>query len=525
MGILNTLSSYFTRATPQNDTIVPLSKATPDVLFGALASNAEYINHNQSLTVTAYYAALRTISEEIGAFPRHLFRKDKSKGRIDITDSALGKLLNNPNPILYTAYSFWQTYTRHALQYGNGYAEIIKAGAEPIKLQLIHPTRVKPFLRNQQLVYEVKADSGTTYLTGDRVLHLVAFSDDGMVGIDPLSYHAVTLNTGRFASRFTASYFENGANPTGVIKHPGALSKEAGERLRSQFQTKYTGIENSHKPMLLEEGMSFEPLSVDPEKSQLIELKKYNVEDIARIFRIPLSKLQSNEKANYNSLEAENIAFVTETLLPWCRKIEAEIQRKLVPLVDADTVYMRFSIDGRARGTLAERNAAYAAGRNGGWLSVNDIRESEDLTRIDGGDTYLSPLNMAPTAAPNDKPTEEKRSVSTDKNTYLPLVESITRSLATKEAKALQTVFKARESEDRANNYSIFNDKHKELVRSKYEPLIKTASSGGVELPDIASVYLDAAAKQFASNINSTKHDEASYIDNLVEAVITAYRS
>lgn len=524
MGILNTLSSYFTRATPASDTIVPLSKATPDTLFGSAASNAEYINHDQSLSVTAYYAALRTISEEIGAFPRHLFRKDKTKGRIDITDSALGKLLNNPNPILYTAYSFWQTYTRHALEYGNGYAEIVKAGAEPIRLQLIHPTRVKPKLRNNELVYEVKTDSGTTYLTGDRVLHLVAFSDDGMVGVDPLSYHAVTLNTGRFSSRFTASYFENGANPTGVIKHPGALSKEAGERLRSQFQSKYVGIENSHKPMLLEEGMSFEPLSVDPEKSQLIELKKYNVEDIARIFRIPLSKLQSNDKANYNSLEAENTAFVTETLLPWCRKIEGEIQRKLVPLLDQDSVYMRFSMDGRARGTLSERNAAYTAGRNGGWLSVNDIRESEDLTRIEGGDTYLSPLNMAPTA-PSAEQTVEKRSVSADKLNYLPLVESITRSLATKEAKALQTVFKAKLAEDRASNYSIFNEKHTELVRSKYEPLVKTASSGGVDLPDISKLYLEVANRQFASNIDNAKHDESAYINQLVDAVIAAYRS
>lgn len=549
MDILTNLKQLFTRSYVP-DVTVPLSTATPSLFSHGSSSESQYINQEQALTVSAYYAAIRTISEEVGAFPRHLYRKDAAKGRVEITDTPAAKLLRNPNTTLYTSFTFWQTLTRNALQYGNGYAQIIRTNSgTPTSLVLIHPNNVEPKIVNDELVYDIRNSGAVRRLLGYQMLHVVGFSENGLVGTSPIQYHAQTLNTGRFAAEFTTKYFENGATPSGVLEMPGKLSAEAGPRLRTQF-AELISRKNNHKPLLLEDGLSFKPMSVDPEKSQLIELKKYNVEDVARIFRIPLSKLQNNEKANYNSLEAENTAFVTETLLPWCRKIEEEFERKLLTAAEQGSVYCRFSVDGRARGTLAERNAAYTAGRNGGWLSANEIRELENQDRIEGGDTYLSPLNMTtanlekrtnPTPPP---PSQVEGAVDSSgggssstgaigqpptpgmKAEALKLIaqaEATARQLATKEAKALQVALKAPSFLEKQANYRLFINDHSDLVEKQFQPLLDSASELKIKLPPLKEIYLKASEKVFAERLQA-EFSVDEYINKLVDAFTAVYK-
>ena len=229
--------------------------------------------------------------------------------------------------------------------------------------------------------------------------------------------------------------------------------------------------------------------------------------------------------------------------MPWCRKIEEEFERKLIAEADQGTVYCRFSVDGRARGTLAERNTAYNAGRQGGWYSANDIRELENQDRIEGGDEYLVPLNMAPSGS-------QTRSVpaggsagavgsegsgsaaagalpqgaQSDRVALLPMAESIAKALATKEAKGLAVALKAPTDLDKQNNYRIFITDHTKLVAEKFAPFIASAAQSHTDIPKVAELYLEASNQTFAERLEA-EFSTDEYINKLTDRFSALYKA
>jgi len=218
------------------------------------------------------------------------------------------------------------------------------------------------------------------------MFHLHGLSPDGMNGYSVARVGAESLGRGLAANKFSSSFFSNGASPSGVLSHPMHFDKKEDiERLSSQFQKVYSGEQGWNKPLILEQGMTWTPISVPPEDAQLIETEKFSVLDVARWLRIGPHKLAELGDSNFSTIEEQNIDHVTDTLMPWLARWEAEAARKL--FVD-DRFFAEHQVQALLRGNQEDRAAFYREQFNVGALSQNDIREMENLNPIEGGDTY-----------------------------------------------------------------------------------------------------------------------------------------
>ena len=224
---------------------------------------------------------------------------------------------------------------------------------------------------------------------------------DGVVGKSVIEAARESIGLGLAADQFGGSFFGNGANVSAVLTHPGRLSDEAYKRLIRSWTQRNAGLDNAHKTAILEEGMSVEKMSISPQESQFISTRKFGVEDIARFFRIPLAYLGSLENSSTRAnIEEQGIQFQRNTILPWVKRWESEINRKL--FVGDSEYYIRFNMDGLLRGDIRSRYEAYTKGRQWGWISANDVRKLENMAPIDGGDAYLQPMNMIDVASPQN---------------------------------------------------------------------------------------------------------------------------
>lgn len=196
---------------------------------------------------------------------------------------------------------------------------------------------------------------------------------------------------------FGAKFFANGAAPSGVLEHPGTIKDPS--RVRDAWQSQFGGSSNSGKVAVLEEGMKYTPISISPEQAQFLETRKFQINEIARIFRVPPHMVGDLEKSSFSNIEQQSLEFVTYTLDPWIVRWEQSISRTLFSDEEKKSYFVKFNVDGLLRGDYQSRMNGYAIGRQNGWMSANDIRELENLDRIpaeEGGDLYLINGNMLP---------------------------------------------------------------------------------------------------------------------------------
>ena len=193
------------------------------------------------------------------------------------------------------------------------------------------------------------------------------------------------------------AFFANGAQPSGVLEHPGTIKDP--QRVRDSWMSQFGGSANSNKIAVLEEGLKYTPVSISPEQAQFLETRKFQINEIARIFRVPPHMVGDLEKSSFSNIEQQSLEFVKYTLEPWLVRWEQSIQRTLFSAEEKKTHFVRFNVEGLLRGDYASRMNGYAVGRQNGWMSANDIRELENLDRIpaeEGGDLYLINGNMLP---------------------------------------------------------------------------------------------------------------------------------
>ncbi|NBW09716.1 MAG: phage portal protein [Caulobacteraceae bacterium] len=362
--------------------------------FGGSTSHAGVlVSPEAALNYGPFWQAVRLISETIGSLPIHVYRRLGST-RVVADDVWIADLLRiAPNPEM-GAMDFRSTILAHALVYGNGYAEIERDTlGRPVRLWLLDPAAISVQRVNESLVYAMSTGGRRILMPADDVLHLRGPSQDGIVGLSVVQLARQAIGLGLAAEQYGSSFFGQGARPSGVLEHPGRLSDDARIRLRGDWERLHSGVDNAHRVAILEEGMKWSTTSLPPDDAQFLQTRKFQIEEIARWFSLPLSKLRSSESSSYNSLEQENQAFLTETLRPWLIRIEQEIRLKLI---DDPTLHVEHRVEGLLRTDISARYGAYAIGRQWGWLSVNEIRSLEGLDPVDGGDIYLSPLNMTP---------------------------------------------------------------------------------------------------------------------------------
>ncbi|MCP4539809.1 MAG: phage portal protein [Chloroflexi bacterium] len=434
---------------------------------GISNTTGETVNQTTALALSAYYACVRNIPEDLAKLTRKIGKKS-GKTRTELPTHPLWKIFNqSPNPEM-TAMSFVSTYFYHALQYKGAFAEIQRdIGGNVIALLPLQPNWVTmvrlipetpiqepPLAEVSTIAYRVRTGQSDRLLLENDVLHIQGLGLDGLLSFVITQIGAQSIGAALAVQTYRGSYFGNGANPSGILNVPESmreLSPEAHDRLVHTFDAKYGGgASNANSTILLEGGVKFEPLSVDPENSQMIEASEFNVEDIARWFRMPLSMIQQLENAHYNNIEHEARAYAEQTLMPWAMKLEQETKRKLFT-PNETALYMKHDFRTMMRGDVATRIAAYKSFQDMGVMTINEIREREDLDGIGPeGDIRLisqqlqkledvgeeEPQQAAPVATPTSAPAEDTQEDDADRamaviRAYMPVIEVTVSKLIT----------------------------------------------------------------------------------------------
>ena len=379
------------RSSPENpSTSLSNPAAWLTGLFGTSKTGVQ-VSEDNALTFSAVYAAVRIISETIASIPLNVYQAD-GETRVKALGHPVQDLLAKAPNSVSSTFTFREAMASNLVLHGNAYAKIeMNAAGRPTALIPLNPMKVEVKVVDGEKVYVF--DKKHTYLDYE-MLHFVGLSFNGLTGKSPLSMAREAVAIGLAAQEYGARFYSNGANAGGVITAPGRLNTEVVKRLRESWNRAQSGNSNSHSTAILEEGMKYEKIGLDPEAAQFLQSRKFQVNEIARIFRIPPSYLADLENSSTRAnTEQQAIQFVRDCITPYVRRMEVELNRKLFR-EDEPNLYAYFTMEGLMRGDQKARYEAYATARHWGWLSVNDIRDLENLNPVEGGDIYLQPLNM-----------------------------------------------------------------------------------------------------------------------------------
>ncbi len=400
---MSLLTSIFkARDKPENRTA-----GSSYTFFMGGSTAGKIVTERSAMQMTAVYSCVRILAEAIAGLPLHLYRYTDSGGKEKATDHPLYLLLHDePNPEM-SSFVFRETLMTHLLLWGNAYAQIIRNGkGEVMALYPLMPNKMSVERdENGQLYYtytrsaeEAKtAETGRVILLPKDVLHIPGLGFDGLVGYSPIAMAKNAIGLAIATEEYGAKFFANGAAPSGVLEHPGTIKDP--QRVREAWQSQFGGSSNSGKIAVLEEGMKYTPISISPEQAQFLETRKFQINEIARIFRVPPHMVGDLEKSSFSNIEQQSLEFVKYTLDPWVVRWEQSIARSLLSENEKKQYFVKFNLEGLLRGDYASRMNGYATARQNGWMSANDIRELENLDRIpaeEGGDLYLINGNMLP---------------------------------------------------------------------------------------------------------------------------------
>ena len=409
--------------------------------FMGSSSSGKVVTERSAMQMTAVYACVRILSEAIAGLPLHLYKYTSDGGKEKVINHPLYQLLHDePNPEM-SSFVFRETLMTHLLLWGNAYAQIIRNGkGDIIALYPLMPNRMRVDRDDKgQLYYTynrvydeaLKTKSMTVVLKPYDVLHIPGLGFDGLVGYSPIAMAKNAIGLAIATEEYGAKFFANGAAPSGVLEHPSTLKNP--EKLREAWQSQFGGSQNSNRIAVLEEGLKYTPISISPEQAQFLETRKFQINEIARIFRVPPHMVGDLEKSSFSNIEQQSLEFVKYTLDPWVVRWEQNLQRILLNPDEKKDYFFKFNVDGLLRGDYASRMTGYATARQNGWMSANDIRELENLDRIPtelGGDLYLINGNMLPMQSAGafaDNNTTETEEDSNESTEVLEVEESVGR--------------------------------------------------------------------------------------------------
>ncbi len=381
----------------------PVNKAADagySFLFGRTTSGKP-VNEQTAMQTTAVYACVRILAEAIASLPLHVYEYQEDGSKQMVHDHTLYYLLHDePNPEM-TSFVFRETLMSHLLIWGNAYAQIIRDGSgRVLGLYPLLPNKMdvqRDDRGNLYYVYSRNSDENPTFkeygdirLKAEDVLHIPGLGFDGLIGYSPIAMAKNAVGMTLACEEYGASFFANGANPGGVLEHPGVLKDPS--KVRESWNSVYRGVNNAHKIAVLEEGMKYQQIGIPPEEAQFLETRKFQINEIARLYRIPPHMVGDLEKSSFSNIEQQSLEFVKYTLDPWVIRWEQSLQRALLLPGEKGKYFIKLNVDGLLRGDYQSRMNGYAVGRQNGWLSSNDIREMENLNPIpdeEGGNLYL----------------------------------------------------------------------------------------------------------------------------------------
>lgn len=367
-------------------------------LFGRTTAGRN-VNEFTAMQMTAVYSCVRVLAETLAGLPLHLYKRGDSNSKEKAKEHAIYFLLHDEPNTEMTSFVFRETLMTHLLLWGNAYAQIIRNGRnEVIGLYPLMPNKMT-VMRSEdgEIFYKYNHKSEDVYLLKEDVLHIPGLGFDGLIGYSPITMAKNAIGMAMACEDYGASFFQNGAQPGGVLEHPGIIKDP--ERVRESWNAAFQGPKNANKVAVLEEGMKYQPIAIAPSEAQFLETRKFQLNEIARIFRIPPHMIGDLEKSSFSNIEQQSLEFVKYTLDPWIVRWEQSLERALLTKKEKESYFIKFNLDGLLRGDYESRMNGYAVGRQNGWMSANDIRELENLDRIsaeEGGDLYLVNGNMLP---------------------------------------------------------------------------------------------------------------------------------
>lgn len=384
------LSKIFKRS---SDTFGEIDRAVSAVLTNGVNTNGVYVTEDTSLAITTVWACVSLLSESVGILPIHLYRKTDT-GREIVHGHQSQLLVNNPNSY-FSRMDMLQHLMVSVTLHGNGYARIMRdKSGNPVRIKLLDPQVPQPVLsNNDELFYNVEGEM----VHSDDMIHIKGLVVDGVKGLSPIAVHRENLTLTMEVQRYGEQFFSKGGNTSGVFEVPGTLKEDAFRRLQQQLAAQYSGLGNSHRPMLLEGGMKYSRINIPLDDAQFLTTRKFQKSEIASIYRVPPHMVGDLERSTYSNIEQQSQEYLTYCLMPYLVKIETELNNKLLPVKDRESLYFRFGLNGLLRADSKSRSEYYKNMYLIGCMSPNEIRELEEMNKYEGGDEFYVQQNMTTT--------------------------------------------------------------------------------------------------------------------------------
>lgn len=400
-----------------NNPNVPL---TPDNIFGYIGGIAKAgvtVDGESALSLSPVWRAVDVLSSTIALLPIEVIRESATGNQTKATRHPVQFLLSDSPNDEVSAYDFMQSLVANAVLTGNGYAYIERGDLRQNSAKAIYnidPNRVTPYFDGTgKLLYRI--DMFKDAVSPRDMIHIKGLTWNGFAGMDMIRHHKESFGLGIANRDYGANFYNNGAHLSGVLRHPGKLTTDAYNRLKSSWRQTYGGTKSAGDTAIIEEGMTFERLGLDPGTAQFLETGRKTIADVSRIFGVPQFLLEDLDRATFNNIEQLTLLFVRHTILPWCERIRNEFNRKVFATNERGRYKIRFVLASLLQGDTQSRGEYYSKLFNIGVLSPNDIRKMEGLNPVDGGDKHFVQVNMGDITDAGDMPEGEESPDENDK--------------------------------------------------------------------------------------------------------------
>jgi len=387
-------NNYFTLTLLERITnvFIPAKTQKRDLSLNTIFPDANVFDTDKALTLTAVWCAIRLLAESVSSLPISVYTKQANGDKLEDTKSPIYKLVKFKPNYYQNKITFFEFIMLSICTEGNSYVQIVRNNSgTPVQLICLDPSNVTVVVNNNELFYQI---DGGSVLDSSDVLHIKTITDDGVTGLSPISQCAKALNWGVSLEEFGSTFFSNGAKPSSILQTDRALSDTALQRLKTSFNSNYGKLKNSNSTIVLEEGLTFKPISISPEQAQFLSSRQFSIEEVARIFNVPPHMLKDLSKSSFNNIEMQSQEFVTYTLMPYLTRIEQEMNLKLFRTNELGKTFVEFNVNGLLRGDVKSRTEAYKTAITNGYMSINEVRQKENMNSIEGGDKHFMQMNM-----------------------------------------------------------------------------------------------------------------------------------
>ena len=371
---------------------IPPKTQKRDLSLNTIFPDANVFDTDKALTLTAVWCAIRLLAESVSSLPVSVYSKQANGDKLEDSKSPIYNLVKFKPNYYQNKITFFEFIMLSICTEGNSYVQIVRNNSgTPVQLICLSPSNVTVVVNNNELFYQI---DGGAVLDSSDVLHFKTITDDGVTGLSPIDQCAKALNWGVSLEEFGSTFFSNGAKPSSILQTDRALSDTALQRLKTSFNNNYGKLKNSNSTIVLEEGLTFKPISISPEQAQFLSSRQFSIEEVARIFNVPPHMLKDLSKSSFNNIEMQSQEFVTYTLMPYITRIEQEMNLKLFRTNELGKTFIEFNVNGLLRGDVKSRTEAYKTAITNGYMSINEVRQKENLNSIEGGDKHFMQMNM-----------------------------------------------------------------------------------------------------------------------------------